>query len=401
MATVPLEQSDIDTAETQRRDALVERLFESSVQGLEVLTVYAGNRLGLYQALVDLGSATPGELASRAGTDERYTREWAEQQAVAGILSVDEGRFSLSPGHAEVLLDRDSLNYLTPLSTALAIVGVQMPTLVEAFRTGEGVPYAAYGSEARQAQEALEPASLFEPAGQRMAAVGTGCSRSIAASGACGGRRLRRRWAAIAIARAYPNVEVDGFDSDAPSIEMARANARASGVADRVQFHVRDVADPALAGRYDLVTAFEMVHDLGQPIEALQSFHRITAADGAVLIMDERTDEQFTAPGDLVQRFLYAFSPLWCLPQGLADGPSATGTIMRSSTLRTTPARLVSRVWKSCLSSTRSGASIASHHERLRRWRLVREPFPYSHSTWQQGCAAALFSRIAIGSSTS
>jgi len=141
-------------------------------------------------------------------------------------------------------------------------------------------------------------------------------------------------WAAIAIARAYPNVEVDGFDSDAPSIEMARANARASGVADRVQFHVRDVADPALAGRYDLVTAFEMVHDLGQPIEALQSFRRITAADGTVLIMDERTDEEFTAPGDLVQRFLYGFSPLWCLPQGLADGPSATGTVMRSSTLR-------------------------------------------------------------------
>jgi len=118
----------------------VERLFESTVQGLEVLTVYAGNRLGLYQALVDLGSATPSELASRADTDERYTREWAEQQAVAGILSVDEGRFSLSPRHAEVLLDRDSLNYLTPLSTALAIVGVQMPTLIEAFRTGEGAP---------------------------------------------------------------------------------------------------------------------------------------------------------------------------------------------------------------------------------------------------------------------
>ena len=155
MATVPLEQRDIDTAEAQRRDALVERLFESSIQGLEVLTVYAGNRLGLYTALVDLGSATPGELASRAGTDERYTREWAEQQAVAGILSVDEGRFSLSPGHAEVLLDRDSLNYLAPIATTLAIVGGQMPSLIEAFRSGHGVPYAAYGSEARQAQEAL------------------------------------------------------------------------------------------------------------------------------------------------------------------------------------------------------------------------------------------------------
>jgi 2-polyprenyl-3-methyl-5-hydroxy-6-metoxy-1,4-benzoquinol methylase len=140
-------------------------------------------------------------------------------------------------------------------------------------------------------------------------------------------------WSSIAIAKAYPKVRVDGFDLDETAIEMARRHASENGVADRVQFHVQDAADAALSGRYDLVTAFECVHDLGRPVEALKTMRRLVADGGAVIVMDERVGESFAAPADELERFFYAASVLLCLHNGLADGPAGTGTVMRPATL--------------------------------------------------------------------
>ena len=144
-------------------------------------------------------------------------------------------------------------------------------------------------------------------------------------------------WASIAIAQAYPNVTVDGFDVDESSIELARSNAAQAGLADRVAFHVRDIADPGLTGQYDLVMAFEMVHDVARPVESLRTMRALAAEGGTVLVMDERDAERFTAPGDEVERFMYAASVLCCLPVGLCETPSAaTGTVMRPAILRAT-----------------------------------------------------------------
>ena len=142
-------------------------------------------------------------------------------------------------------------------------------------------------------------------------------------------------WSSIGIARAYPNARIDGFDSDAPSIAAARAIAEQHGLSDRITFTTRDAADPALAGRYDLVTVFEALHDMARPVEALRAIRRLVADDGAVIIMDEHVGESFTAPADEVERFMYCASVLLCLPAGMAEQPSAgTGTIMRPDTLR-------------------------------------------------------------------
>jgi 2-polyprenyl-3-methyl-5-hydroxy-6-metoxy-1,4-benzoquinol methylase len=128
---------------------------------------------------------------------------------------------------------------------------------------------------------------------------------------------------------------VDGFDVDEASIELARANAAASGLEDRVRFHVRDASDPTLEGTYDLVTAFECIHDMPRPVEVLRTMRRLAGSDGAVIVMDENVAERFTAPGDEMERFFYGASVLCCLPTGMASQPSAaTGTVMRPDTLR-------------------------------------------------------------------
>jgi SAM-dependent methyltransferase len=332
------------TEASERREALVGRLFMSTVQGAEVLSVYLGDRLGLYEALRRGGPLTARELAARAGTSERYTREWLEQQAIAGFLDVDDTsasddarRYQLPDEFADVFLDPDSPVHVAPLGSLLASLGAISPALVDAFRSGGGLSYDAFGSDARQVQEQLNRpfytgllanvwfpqipdvhARLLADPPARVADIGCGAG-----------------WASIAIARAYPNVMVDGFDVDEPSIALARANAIASGVADRVHFHVRDAADAGLRGQYDLVAAFMMLHDVARPVETLRVIRGLATTDGAVLVLDGRVDEEFRAPGDPVQRLWYVSSVFYCLPQGLNEQPSAgTGTVMRPALLR-------------------------------------------------------------------
>ena len=130
------------TSATSAKDQLVERLFGATIAALDLLHVWVGERLGLYRTLAEAGPATAAELGARAGIAERYAREWLEHQAVAGLLTVTDTAdpasrtFTLPPGHDEVLLDRDSLSYMTPL--ALGVVGMAqaLPRVREAFKTG-------------------------------------------------------------------------------------------------------------------------------------------------------------------------------------------------------------------------------------------------------------------------
>ena len=128
---------------------------------------------------------------------------------------------------------------------------------------------------------------------------------------------------------------MEGYDADELSIGLARRNAEEAGIADRVTFHVRDASDPALEGCYDLATAFECIHDMGRPVEALGAMRRMVGERGAVIVADERVPDSFEAPGDDTDRLMYGWSVLFCLPTGLADEPSVgTGTVMRQRTLQ-------------------------------------------------------------------
>ena len=128
---------------------------------------------------------------------------------------------------------------------------------------------------------------------------------------------------------------MDAIDVDAESIETARANVAAAGVADRVRPVVLDASDPELGGRYELVTIFEALHDMNHPVGALQAARNSLAEGGSVVIADERVAERFIAPGDELERFNYGWSVLHCLAVGLLDENSAgTGTVMRPDTVR-------------------------------------------------------------------
>ena len=313
-----------------------DRLFEASLGAMEVLTVYLGDRLGWYTALNAAGPATPAELVERAGGNERYAREWLEQQASFGILAVDgDGRFALTASAAETLTDPDSLSYLAPLARMISAAAIQLPALVNAYRGGGGVGWAAYGSDMRESQGDMNRPWFEHALPDALAGVAS-LDEVLRRPGAqladigCGAG-----WSTIALARAYPEAHVEGFDIDAPSVELARKNAAEEpDVAGRVTFHHVDAAGLGQS-RFDAAFAFECVHDMPRPVEVLAAMRRAVFTGGPVVIMDEAVRDGFEAPGDDVEKLMYGFSTLVCLPDGLAHPDSVgTGTVMRPDTLR-------------------------------------------------------------------
>ena len=328
---------------TDRTDALAERLFGATLGALELCSVYLGSELGLYRTLDERGSMTTGELAEAAGIAPRYAREGLEQQAVAGLVDVDDAdaapearRFALPAEHARALARPDDEAHVAPFAHMLAGIAAVLPRVAEAYRTGGGVPYPAYGTEFRHGQGHINrPAFTHELPGAWLGAMPDvvarleRADRPRVADVGCG-----QGWSTLAVARAFPHALVDGLDADPASIADARRHAAEAGVDGTVRFVEGDAAAVADHGPYDLVLVLEALHDLARPVEALRSARRALAPGGAVLVVDERVAERFTAPGDDVERMMFGWSVTHCLPTQLAEQPSAAlGTVLRAGTV--------------------------------------------------------------------
>jgi SAM-dependent methyltransferase len=334
----------------QQIQAFSDEMFAATLGAMELTVASFGRQLGFYETLRGRDDGlTASDLARATGIDDRYAREWLEQQAVVGVLRVVEPareaagpdgtdpahrRFALPEAHAVALLDEEHPAYIGALADLPPIIARTLDAVTDAFRTGAGVPFAAYGLHDMQAGF-TRPMFANSLVGEWLPALPDVHARLVAgeplriADFGCG-----EGWASIYVAEAYPNATVHGFDMDDASIAAARRHAAGRGLGDRLTFEVRDVSDPSFTEEYDLAFACEVVHDLSDPVTVLAAMRRATP-QGAVLIIDENADEQFAPSGDPIQRLLYAFSVLHCLPAGRdAEHSAATGTVMRPDTLR-------------------------------------------------------------------
>ena len=326
----------------EQRDAFAGKIFDMALATGEAANVYIGDRLGFYRSLAQHRAATSAELAQRTGTSERMVREWLEQQVVAGVLEVDDveaapeqRRFSLPAAHAEALTDERSLSYVAPFARYLIGCANALPLVLDAFRTGNGVPYDAFGPDIIESQADANRPMLEHLLTQEWLPAAPDVHARLQSSGGriadigCGAG-----WAAIAMANAYPRAHIDAFDLDEASVLLARRNVTDARLDDRITVHQRDAGDPEFAATFDLVTAIECIHDMSRPVDVLRAMRGLLAAHGAVIVADERTADAFSLTDDPMERLFYVFSTLLCLPASMAEQPSAaTGTVMRASTM--------------------------------------------------------------------
>jgi SAM-dependent methyltransferase len=316
---------------TTDAQALSERLLASLVGAAELITIEVGRELGLYEALRD-HPRTVADLAEEAGIDERYAREWLEQQAAAALLTVDGDTFALANGTAEVLLDEGGPDYLGTAGEFAVGLGLLTSRVVDAFRSGAGIPYSDYGRHMRHGIASFNrPMFAHQLTSEWLPAIPDVEQRlhgdATVLDLGCGTGH-----SSIAMALAYPGITVRGIDLDESSIAEARAAAARAGVTDRVTFTVADAA--TVEGQYDLVTIFEALHDMGDPVGVLANARERLTPTGSVFIGDERVEDEFTAPAGEIERLQYAFSVLHCLPATRAEKPViANGTILRAPTL--------------------------------------------------------------------
>ncbi|MDQ3045393.1 MAG: class I SAM-dependent methyltransferase [Chloroflexota bacterium] len=325
-------------------DALAARLFEATLGAMDLFSVYLGDKLGYYRALADKGPMSAAELAMSTSTTERYVREWLEQQSVTGILTCEnvdapivERRFRLPDGYESVLVNPESLSAMAPTAQIFAGCVKPLAQILSAFKNGGGVAYADYGADLINGQAGFTRPQFRHLLTQEWIPALPGVHARLQADPAAhiADVGMGLGWSSIALAKAFPLVRVDGFDLDEASVAAAQVNAEAAGVADRVTFHCRDAGDADFAGRYDFALAVECIHDMSDPVAVLKAMRGLVGQAGSVLIVDEKVAERFVAPGDDVERFMYGFSILHCLPVGMADQPSVeTGTVMREETLR-------------------------------------------------------------------
>ena len=303
---------------------------------LNAALVVMGDKLGLYRALAGAGPTTPEELASRTGTTERYVREWLNAQAAGGYVEYDAegGTYELAPEQTVALTDESSPAYL-PGFFQLALGSVlDSPRITETARSGGGLGWHEHVHDVHEGCErffrpgynahlvaswlpALEDVAAKLERGARVADVGCGHGAST-----------------ILMAQAFPRSTFVGSDYHAGSIETARVRAEEAGVGDRVTFEAAAAASHPGDG-YDLVTMFDCLHDMGDPVGAARKVRELLAPDGTWMIVEPAAGDRVEDNLNPVGRAYYGFSTLLCTPAslsqdvGLALGAQAGGARIR------------------------------------------------------------------------
>ncbi|GAA4907077.1 class I SAM-dependent methyltransferase [Nonomuraea thailandensis] len=287
-------------------------------------SVVIGDRLGLYRALAEKPQL-PQELADRTGTAPRYVEEWLRVQAAGGYVEYDaaSGRYSLSEEQAYALTDPDG-PVLGGFQLALGALKAE-PRITEAFRTGKGVGWHEHDADVFSGCErffrfgytanlvsawlpALEGVEGGLRAGIRVADIGCGHGAST-----------------TLMARAFPASEFVGWDYHGASVEHARERAEALGLGDRVEFRVGSAQNFG-GGPYDLVTTFDALHDMGDPLGAARQVRGRLSDDGTWMIVEPAAGRSLSENMNPVGRAYYAFSTFLCVPNALSqEGGYALG----------------------------------------------------------------------------
>jgi len=298
--------------------------------------VLLGDRLGLYRALRDGSPITPAGLAERTGTAERYVREWLNAHAAAGYVDYypQTGQYAMSPEQAMIFADEGGPAFIVGAFQSAVGAGAILPALESAFRTGEGVGWHEHNHQVFRGTERFYKSGYVANLVSNWIPAITGAQEKLTAGGRVADVGCGHGASTILMAQAFPDARFFGYDYHAPSIAAARERAAAAGLSDRVHFEVGGAKDFA-GGAYDLITIFDALHDLGDPVGAAAHIRSVLKPDGAWMIVEPYADDRLEANFNPIGRAYFAASTLLCTPCSLAqEGGMALGAQAGEARLR-------------------------------------------------------------------
>jgi SAM-dependent methyltransferase len=308
-----------------RVEAFAGELLSGYVATMTTFMVAVGVQSGALDALAD-APATSAELAERAGLSERQVREWLGALATSGIAAYDPTtqRYRLAPEHAACLTGGGIAN-LAPLGSAVAFLGRYVPAVSRTLREGGGIPYREYLPEFHQLQDQLTrrtyDAVLIDGYLPRVDGLASRLTAgAVVADVGCGSGH-----AANLLARAFPASTFVGYDISPDAIDAARREAAAWGLIN-ARFEVRDVATLPADARFDVVTAFDAIHDQVHPRQVLSEVRRVLGGDGTfVMVEGDASSNVEDNIGNPVAPLLYGISLMHCVQVSLAEGGEGLG----------------------------------------------------------------------------
>ncbi|HZW57486.1 MAG TPA: class I SAM-dependent methyltransferase [Nitrososphaerales archaeon] len=298
---------------------------------LHAPTIILGEKLGLYRAMASAGPVTPAQLAAKTETKERYVAEWLAAQAAAGYAMFDAGtgKYWLTPEQAFTLADEQSPAYLPGAFYIASAVFKDEPKLVEAFRTGRGVGWHEHdGYLFNGTERFFRPGYAANLVPSWLPAL-NGVVPKLERGGTVADIGCGHGSSTIIMAKAFPNSTFVGYDYHEMSILAARKAAEKEGVADRIRFEVAN-ASSYPGGDFDLVTVFDALHDMGDPVGAARHVYRSLNSDGTWMIVEPMANETIKENLNPVGRIFYSASTMLCTPAsvsqevGLALGAQAS-----------------------------------------------------------------------------
>lgn len=320
-----LTETVIDSAKVE---AFAGRVLNDSSATFVTTLAALGDRLGLFKTLASGGPATSGELAARAGIDERYAREWLGGMTTAGYLQHDAatGRFELPPEHAAALAEEGGPFFLGGAYEMLLALGRIYDPLTEAFRRGGGVSQSAYDERFWEGMERFTAGWFNNHLLQEWIPASRDAAAKLERGAELADIGCGRGLALVKLAEAYPESRFVGFDVFEPNVRAARRRADSSGVADRVRFEVLD-ASRGLPRTFDIVTTFDVVHDAADPIGLLREIRAALRPDGIYLCLDSNCAESLDGNRGPIGSLFHGISVLYCMTTSLANGGAGLGTL--------------------------------------------------------------------------
>jgi SAM-dependent methyltransferase len=303
------------------------RILDIYTGGMLTQMIEVGYQVGLFEASKQ-GPATSEELAERAGAKERYVREWLGAMASSGIYSYEPAsrKYTLPEAHAALLTGGTAQN-LSPVSRMIDHFCTHLPKIIACFRTGGGVPYSAYRPVFTQCMddvwrriydEVLIPGFIGGVAGLADSLQG---GISVLDVGCGSGHAMN------VLAREFSRSRFVGYDIGEDAIDAAKAEALAMGLKNS-SFEVKDVARLAAEPKFDLVTAFDAIHDQKDPDAVLRGISRALATGGTFLLVDFKFSSNVEDNiGNPYAPLYYGTSLMHCMPVSLAEGGKGLGTV--------------------------------------------------------------------------